>query len=66
VITDHLGDALWQLGRRLEARYQWRKALAFEPEDNVAQSIDEKLLLGLQPKHIIKQKPRLPRGGTAI
>jgi len=66
VITDHLGDALWQLGRRLEARYQWRKALAFEPEDNVAQSINDKLLLGLRPQDKIKQKPRLPRGGTAI
>lgn len=66
VITDHLGDALWQLGRRLEARYQWRKALAFEPEENVAQNINEKLVLGLRPESIIKQKPRLPRGGTAI
>lgn len=32
-ITDHLGDAYWRVGRRVEARYQWRRALALSPED---------------------------------
>lgn len=33
VINDHFGDTLWMVGRKLEARFQWRRALSFEPED---------------------------------
>ena len=57
VITDHLGDALWYLGRTSEARYQWRKALAFSPEQDEREKIEHKLLHGLPP---------LGQGGTAI
>ena len=35
-INDHLGDAYWRVGRRVEARYQWRRSLGLgldsEPE----------------------------------
>lgn len=31
-INDHLGDAYWRVGRRTEARFQWQRALSFEPE----------------------------------
>ena len=27
VITDHLGDVYWSLGRKQEAKYEWKKAL---------------------------------------
>ncbi len=57
VITDHLGDVLWSLNRRSEARYQWRKALAFEPEPREFKKIETKLLHGLPP---------LGRGGASI
>ena len=66
IITDHLGDALWRVGRKVEARYQWRKALAFEPTDEDRQSIEAKLLTGLGPPEKKKPKAHMPRGGTAI
>lgn len=29
VINDHLGDVYWAVGRKLEAEFQWRRALSF-------------------------------------
>ena len=66
VVTDHLGDVLWRLGREFEARYQWRKALAFEPEEVDRKAIEEKLLLGLGPVPKAKPEAFMPRGGTSI
>jgi len=66
VVTDHLGDVLWRLGREFEARYQWRKALAFEPEEADRKAIEEKLLLGLGPVPKAKPEAFMPRGGTSI
>ncbi len=66
VVTDHLGDVLWRLGREFEARYQWRKALAFEPEEADRKAIEEKLLIGLGPVPKAKPEAFMPRGGTAI
>jgi predicted negative regulator of RcsB-dependent stress response len=48
VINDHLGDAYWQVGRQREARFQWQRALTFEPEDDQVVLIEDKLLHGLQ------------------
>jgi tetratricopeptide (TPR) repeat protein len=31
-VNGHLGDAYWRAGRRLEALYQWRRALTLNPE----------------------------------
>ena len=42
-INDHLGDAYWMVGRRAEARFQWQRALTFEPEPELEQSIRSKL-----------------------
>jgi Flp pilus assembly protein TadD len=47
VITDHLGDVLWRLNRRTEARYQWRKALAFDPPEDLKSTLDKKMFSGL-------------------
>ncbi len=47
VITDHLGDVLWRLNRRTEARYQWRKALAFDPPQDLKDSLNKKMFSGL-------------------
>ena len=66
VITDHLGDALWRNGRRVEARYQWRKALAFEPTEEDRIKIEGKLLKGLGPPEKKKPQAHMPRGGTSI
>jgi len=32
IINDHLGDVYWMVGRKLEAEFQWRRALSFEPD----------------------------------
>lgn len=33
VVNDHLGDVYWSVGRKLEARFQWRRALSFAEND---------------------------------
>ena len=35
MINDHLGDGYWRVGRMREARFQWQRALTFEPEADV-------------------------------
>ncbi|MGQ0563996.1 MAG: tetratricopeptide repeat protein [Gemmobacter sp.] len=47
VVTDHLGDVYWATGRRMEARFQWRRALSFDPEEKDATRIRQKLDIGL-------------------
>jgi Flp pilus assembly protein TadD len=47
VINDHLGDALWKVGRRNEARFQWKRALSMDPEEDLIAEIEEKLDHGL-------------------
>ena len=47
IVTDHLGDVYWAVGRDLEADFQWRRALSFEPEDELAERIRRKLEVGL-------------------
>ena len=66
VIADHLGDTLWRVGRKIEARYQWRKALAFDPSDEEIEKIERKLLTGLGAPEKKNPKAHVPRGGTAI
>jgi Flp pilus assembly protein TadD len=46
-INDHLGDALWRTGRKLDARFQWSHALAFGAEADEKAKIEKKLQVGL-------------------
>lgn len=46
-INDHLGDAYWRVGRYAEARFQWRRALTFDPAPDLAADIERKLHDGL-------------------
>ena len=46
-IIDHLGDALWQSGRQIEARYQWRRALSLEDDATKQKEIEEKIDYGV-------------------
>ncbi len=46
-VTEHLGDAYWQVGRRIEARFRWRAALAMEPSDKQRKDIAAELDFGL-------------------
>ncbi|MGB1234550.1 MAG: tetratricopeptide repeat protein [Planktomarina sp.] len=47
-INDHLGDAYWMVGRKVEAEFQWRRALSFDPGPEDASVISDKLENGLK------------------
>ncbi|GHF23577.1 hypothetical protein GCM10017044_17660 [Kordiimonas sediminis] len=48
-INDHLGDAYWRVGRRIEARFQWRHALDSGPDtEELRQTIERKIEFGLE------------------
>jgi tetratricopeptide (TPR) repeat protein len=51
-INGHLGDAYWAAGRKLEATYQWRRALTFHPEPDDAAKLEAKLQGG-QPATVV-------------
>ena len=42
-INGHLGDAYWAAGRKLEAQYQWQRALLFNPDPDEAAKLETKL-----------------------
>jgi Flp pilus assembly protein TadD len=42
-INGHLGDAYWAAGRKIEAAYQWRRALTFNPQPADAAKLQAKL-----------------------
>lgn len=46
-INDHLGDAYWRVGRKIEARYQWNRALGLKPEEAEIPKIQAKIITGL-------------------
>jgi tetratricopeptide (TPR) repeat protein len=48
-IREHLGDALYTAGRRIEARFAWRAALVTADEDDARKRIESKLASGLSP-----------------
>ncbi|MEE8393699.1 MAG: tetratricopeptide repeat protein [Rhodospirillales bacterium] len=48
VINDHLGDAYWRVGRRYEARFQWNRALSFDPGPDIKAEIETKIKSGLK------------------
>ena len=47
IVTDHLGDVYWAVGRQREAKFQWHRALSFDPEEKDAKRIRAKLQKGL-------------------
>lgn len=42
-INDHLGDAYWAVGRKTEARFQWRHALSLKPDEDKISLIKSKI-----------------------
>jgi tetratricopeptide (TPR) repeat protein len=46
-INDHLGDALWKAGRKIEARFQWNHAITFSDSTDDKATIERKLKNGL-------------------
>ncbi len=48
IVNDHYGDVLWQLNRKIQAKYYWKSALNSEvSEIEMKKKISKKLLLGL-------------------
>ena len=48
VINDHYGDVLWQLNRRIQAKYYWKNVLNFEDtKEDMKEKINIKLIKGL-------------------
>lgn len=46
-IISHMGDALWQQGRRIEARFRWRQALALDAPAEDKRKLQARLDYGL-------------------
>ena len=47
-VNDHLGDAYWQVGRRLEARFQWERAKNHTKDTKQIDGLSKKLASGLK------------------
>ena len=45
-INGHLGDAYWAIGRKIEAQYQWRRALTLNPSADETAKLEAKLNTG--------------------
>lgn len=64
-INDHLGDAYWRVGRRVEARFQWRRALGFEPDSTLEPVLRQKLRNGLDDTSSPRVNTAHSAGATA-
>jgi tetratricopeptide (TPR) repeat protein len=60
VVNDHLGDVLWAVGRLTEARFQWSRALSFDPVAEDLPRIRRKLEMGLDVVLQEEGAPPLP------
>lgn len=44
VVNDHLGDVFWAVGRKLEAEFQWKRALSFiDPDDTDSEADPDRI-----------------------
>ncbi|MDQ0463894.1 Flp pilus assembly protein TadD [Caulobacter ginsengisoli] len=55
-INNHLGDAYWQIGRKVEARYQWSRVLTLQPDAKIKAQVEAKLKDGLAPAAPVKSR----------
>lgn len=58
-INDHLGDVYWQAGRRLEAKFQWERALKYagEEDGDLKLAVEQKLKDKLGPHRAAEATP---------
>jgi tetratricopeptide (TPR) repeat protein len=47
-INDHLGDAYWQVGRQVEARFQWKRTMKMKMDPMFLKSLTQKIQFGLK------------------
>lgn len=52
-INDHLGDAYWMVGRYMEARFQWKRAMNHSKDEAVIKAIEQKISSGLQNDPVV-------------
>jgi len=57
-INDHLGDAYWRVGRKLEAIFQWQTSLELKPEADEMATLKTKIREGLPPIEIKAEAPK--------
>jgi len=63
-INAHLGDAYWQVGRVIEARFQWKRALSLGVSGNDAVGLQDKIDFGLNaPSAKHSDKELVPHDG---
>jgi len=48
IIIDHLGDALWKAKHKIEARFQWKRALLFVEDVELEKKLKNKIKYGLE------------------
>jgi predicted negative regulator of RcsB-dependent stress response len=49
IVNDHYGDILWQLDRKIQARYFWSMVLEMkDAEEELINKINNKLIIGLE------------------
>ena len=63
ILNDHLGDVYWAVGRKLEAEFQWHRALSFKPTAKDEARIRRKLELGLDA--VLQEEGAKPAAVTA-
>jgi tetratricopeptide (TPR) repeat protein len=54
-LNDHLGDAYWQTGRRLEAKFQWERAANNADDAQAKETIGKKLVSGLPEPSLVRE-----------
>ena len=48
IVSDHYGDILWKLDRKIQARYFWSMVLKMEDAEQELIKIQDKLIAGLK------------------
>ena len=64
VINEHLGDAYWRVGRKLEAKFQWNHARDLNPDPEDLQKILTKIDKGLPDAETPAADASSPAGRT--
>jgi tetratricopeptide (TPR) repeat protein len=70
-INDHLGDAYWSNGRKLEARFQWKRALNYARDSEINDEalmakIEDKLANGLAASDTPQSKIKQAHNETTV
>ena len=65
-INDHLGDAYWQVGRKKEARFQWRRAISFTKDPEIIAKIEDKIENGITKSEVAKSSSANPVNANAL